>query len=206
MSNKSTASNSIGISYSHKAVYLLENSEERKVKSFSRKTPLEKNLTSSIRNLVKNAVSSMKTEEAKLSKRTGYATECAGKLKQAGQNAMLPKEGRVRNIKLTFTADGQGSKLLAKLNSREPVSRVFLHISKSKITHKRETDKDSLNTKRSRNDVEDLRSGGTNRREERGDVSKRSEESEDCKTVIEYDCENDYSLICNTLNKVFPFN
>lgn len=205
MSNKSTASNSIGMSYSHKAVHFLESSEERKVKSFSRKTPARKKPDISIRNLVKNAVSSMKMEEAKVSRRMGYATECAGKPKQTTQNAALSREGRVRNIKLTFTADGQGSKLLAKLNSREPASRVFLHISKRKTTHKRDTDKVSQNTKRSRNDGENLRSRGTGEREEGGEVSKRSEESEGCRTVIEYDCENDYSLICSTLNKVFPF-
>ena len=35
------------------------------------------------------------------------------------------------------------------------------------------------------------------------DSNNNSQESMDCKTVIEYACDNNYSLICNSINEVF---
>lgn len=193
MSNKSTASNSIGTSYSYKVVHPLDNSEEKKVKNFSKKTPARKKPDITIRNLVKNAVSSMKAEETNAGKRMIYAREYGTK----AEKSIVHKQNHIRNIKLTFSQED--TKLLAKLKSRD---KLFLHISKK--NYKREADTLSQSSKKSRN--KEIGSKGTNPKE-KNSLSKRSDSSyeDDCRTVIEHDCENDYSLICNTLNKVFPF-
>jgi len=190
VSNKSTASNSIGASYSHKAAHFINNSEEKKIKTFSRKTPGRKKPDITIRNLVKNVVNPTTAEE-----KSKNGTEYISKPKEH-----IIYNKREKNITLNREKQ-QKTKILAKLRSRDNENKVFLNISKRKLGHRREINK--LLQKNRNKEIE----GSETNPKEKTELSKGSESSyeEDCRTVIEHDCDNDYSLICNTLNEVLPF-